>query len=333
MTESVEGEKRPQGIRMPLVSVMMPVYNREALVVESVESVLAQKMTDFELLIMDDGSTDQSHRIVQRFAEKDKRVKVFKQKNSGWVNAVNGLVKKASGKYIANLDSDDIYHPERLSWAIQDFDRDSSIVASFCLARKINMKGEEILDPLLPRYLSDVYGPDIAKMLVVSNCLCMSSAVIKHSALTQNEPFLRPFSWVSDWDLWLRLATVGNFIRRKEFGVSWRQHPGNMSNEGYIQMLSYTLDVQNEHADKVMQHYGLGQDTMIKLLTTRAANQIFLGRITDASETLKLKASLIDLSARECEIVGEANLQRFDPGINLDMMNILLKNHNESLRL
>ncbi|HEX9152619.1 MAG TPA: glycosyltransferase family A protein, partial [Flavobacterium sp.] len=98
----------------PLVSVIMPVYNQEQYLIETIESVLAQTLKDFEFIILDDGSTDQSAQIIRRYAELDKRINAFFYSNSGKCVSTNFLVNQAKAKYCAFLDADDVMLPERL---------------------------------------------------------------------------------------------------------------------------------------------------------------------------------------------------------------------------
>ncbi len=99
----------------PKVSVIMPVYNRERYVAQAIESVLNQTFGDFELLIVDDGSSDHSPEIIEDYAKKDKRIRcAFHKENRGVSAARNTALETARGDWIAVIDSDDAWHPERL---------------------------------------------------------------------------------------------------------------------------------------------------------------------------------------------------------------------------
>src|SRR5215218_8009066 len=103
---------------MPQVSVILPVYNGEAYLQEAVDSILAQTFTDFELLIINDGSTDDSERIIDSY--KDSRVKHLKnEQNRGLIFSLNRGVEAAKGAYIARMDADDVALPERLEKQMQ----------------------------------------------------------------------------------------------------------------------------------------------------------------------------------------------------------------------
>ena len=100
---------------MPLVSVIMPVYNGEKYLAEAIESILAQTFTDFELLIVDDGSTDGSAEIIRSFEAQDRRIRFFQlESNQGAANARNVGFFASQGEYITNMDCDDISLPQRL---------------------------------------------------------------------------------------------------------------------------------------------------------------------------------------------------------------------------
>ena len=98
----------------PLVSVILPVYNQEKYIAETIESVLNQTYNRFELLILDDGSTDGSAQIINEYAGRDNRITTFFEKNAGRSNATNTLAHRASGQFLALLDADDLMEPNRL---------------------------------------------------------------------------------------------------------------------------------------------------------------------------------------------------------------------------
>lgn len=103
-----------KGKNMPKVSIIMPVYNEEAFLKETLDSVISQTLKDIEIICVDDGSTDNSVRILQEYAKNDKRILVLQQKNSGAGTARNFGMTRATGEYLAFLDSDDLYEPAML---------------------------------------------------------------------------------------------------------------------------------------------------------------------------------------------------------------------------
>ena len=104
-----------------MVSIIMPVYNSEKYVSDAIESVCNQSYKTWELLIVNDGSTDHSSKIIDDYAKKDSRIKVFHRNNEGVSMARNYALDKCNGNYITFIDSDDVYHPERLKKMMQIF--------------------------------------------------------------------------------------------------------------------------------------------------------------------------------------------------------------------
>ena len=123
------------------VSVIVPVYNTEKYLNKCIDSILAQTFTDFELLLIDDGSTDNSGFICDEYAEKDKRVKVFHKENGGVSRARNLGIDNAQGEYLSFIDSDDYIRPEMYSELVAIADKFNVDLVSSDL--KIN---SEIID-------------------------------------------------------------------------------------------------------------------------------------------------------------------------------------------
>src|SRR5687768_13613622 len=98
----------------PAVTVLMPVYNAERFVAQTVDTVLAQTFTDFEFLVINDGSTDRSERILAGYANRDSRIRLITRPNTGYVVALNEGLDLARGAFVARIDADDLADPRRL---------------------------------------------------------------------------------------------------------------------------------------------------------------------------------------------------------------------------
>ncbi len=117
--------------RKPLVSVIIPTYNRAEYISEAIESVLKQTYTNFELIIINDGSTDETQNIIEEYAKKDKRIKIFKNEvNKNTVYSRNKGISHAKGKYIAWLDDDDVYMENKLEAQVEFMEKNQDIVLS-----------------------------------------------------------------------------------------------------------------------------------------------------------------------------------------------------------
>ena len=104
---------------VPAVSVLMPVYNAQRYVAEAVQSILTQTMGDFEFIIIDDGSTDDSTRILRDWAQRDSRIRLVSRPNTGLCVALNEGLAMANGRYIARMDADDISLPQRFALQLE----------------------------------------------------------------------------------------------------------------------------------------------------------------------------------------------------------------------
>lgn len=114
-----------------MISIIMPAYNSEKYISEAIESVLSQSYTDWELIIVDDGSIDRTSKIIDKYAEKDSRIKAFHRKNSGVSAARNFALDNICGEYVTFIDSDDVYHTERLKIMHSVFEQNPECDAVF----------------------------------------------------------------------------------------------------------------------------------------------------------------------------------------------------------
>ncbi len=203
---------RPQVV--PRISVVMPVYNVEAYVAEAIRSVLAQTFADFELIIVDDGGTDASMAICRSFS--DPRIAIVSQRNRGLAGARNTGIAAARGEFIALLDSDDRWLPEKLMLHIIHLDNAPTIGVSYAPSRFIDTAGRPLRIVQRPK-LKGVSAQDIFCRNPVGNG---SAPVLRRTAL-DTVVFVHPDDrarpcWFDetlrqseDIEMWLRLALTG----------------------------------------------------------------------------------------------------------------------------
>ncbi len=200
----------------PRFSVVMPVYNVEAYVAEAVQSVLDQSFTDFELLIIDDGGQDNSIAICRGFA--DPRLRIIPQANRGLAGARNTGIAAARSDYIALLDSDDRWHPDKLMLHCIHLDSRGDIGVSYCGSHMIDADGHKLRQSQSPK-LHGITPNDILCRNPVGNG---SAAVLRRAALDKvafahpTEPgrtcwFDESFRQSEDIELWLRMALTSGY--------------------------------------------------------------------------------------------------------------------------
>jgi len=218
---------------MPIVSVLMPVYNREDFLRMSISSVLKEEFKDFELLICDDGSSDGSLGIIETFAESDKRIKYFaREKNSGKPAIIyKFLADHASGRYIIASDSDDMALPNRLCILVEMAERhpDASVVYG---KTRVVRRAKKIRSPFY-------YDKEFNQFdLFTANFVPDGAALIRKSVYDSVGGYNAEVNWAEDYDLRLRLAMEGPFIHVKDLVYiyyihkrSWTTRKKNFVNE------------------------------------------------------------------------------------------------------
>ena len=184
--------------KRPLVSVIIPTYNRGWTIKEAIDSVLAQSFIDFELMVVDDGSTDNTSEILDSYRDD---IKVLSQENNGVSAARNRGVATASGIFIAFLDSDDLWLPEKLSSQVDFFN--SNPDALICQTEEIWVRKNMRVNP--KKRHKKPWGMIFEPSLDL--CLVSPSAVmIKRSLFEEVGVFDETLPACEDYDLWLRIS-------------------------------------------------------------------------------------------------------------------------------
>jgi len=209
----------------PIVSVLMPVYNNEEYLVDAIDSILTQTFGEFEFIIIDDGSTDGSIEILNRYKNKDPRIKVYLQsQNVGIVEALNKGVKLSTGKYIARMDADDISLPDRLERQLAFLDSNPEVGVLGTNIQLIDAVGEQH---------ETIKFPDSHNQILWS--LCFYSPIVHPSALIRRNVILRvggyrsKYPHAEDYDLWTRLAGETHFANLPQTLLLLRKHISNIT--------------------------------------------------------------------------------------------------------
>lgn len=194
----------------PMVSVILPTYNRAALVGRSIESVLNQTYTDFELIIVDDASTDNSSEVFTQY-EQDPRIRVLRlDRNQGAGIARNVGGDAAVGKYLAYNDSDDVWHPDKLEKQIKAMESVADKAYAVCYAKRTLIAGSHVRilpDRPLSQLQGNLYGTLLAQSVVGSGVM----VVRRDACLAVGGWDPEQYRW-EDWELALRLAKRYKFI-------------------------------------------------------------------------------------------------------------------------
>lgn len=207
--------------RAPLLSVIMPAYNAERYIAMAIGDVLASDFKDFELIVIEDGSTDGTAGIAASFT--DSRVRVVRNDgNIGLTLSLNKGLELASGKYIARMDADDRMRPDRFTKQVALLDSDEGLALIACFVEQINADGE--VTGIWPTDRDCVSEPEIRAMMPRTNCIAHSTVMLRQEALAG----MRYAGPNEDWDLWLRLLARGRRIAKlPEALVQLRITPGS----------------------------------------------------------------------------------------------------------
>lgn len=190
---------------MPEITILMPVRNGEKYIKESIDSILKQTFTDFELLIMDDGSTDRTVERIERYT--DERIRLIRRKHN-FIRNLNEGLELALGAYIARMDADDIMHTERLRIQLKRMKKNPNITVCGTWAKIFSDKGNErnvfhfgheiICEPVLE--------------LLKYNMLLHPSVMVKKEFLFNHHIKYQNYPYVEDYKLWFDIAKAGGIL-------------------------------------------------------------------------------------------------------------------------
>jgi glycosyltransferase involved in cell wall biosynthesis len=205
----------------PIVSVVMAVYNSERYLEEAIQSILNQTFRDFELIIIDDGSTDKSTEILKKYAGLDTRIRLVTHENKGLTKSLNVGLSMARGEFIARMDGDDVADLSRFAKQLNAFKRDSNLVL---LGSEVELITEDGF-PLGPR------GQPSEEVEIRRRLLQGDSGVVTHPAVMFRANVAQSiggyderFSTTQDLDLFLKLSELGTIGNLPETLLQWRQH-------------------------------------------------------------------------------------------------------------
>lgn len=221
---------------MPKISVIIPAYNASSTINSTIQSVLLQSFSDFELIVIDDGSTDMTAEIVRDI--KDSRIKLFSDRNCGLSVARNRGIEQAVGEYLAFLDADDLWTEDKLEKQLMVLEANPKAGVAYSWTSYID---EE--DNLLYNcYPTSFQGNVLGKLLLTNFLHNGSNPLIRSSAVQSVGKFDPELKSGEDWDYYLRLAASYSFVVVPEYQILYRKTSTNMSsNVDRIRQSSYTV--------------------------------------------------------------------------------------------
>lgn len=214
----------------PNISILMPVRNESRYLSTALHSLLKQTLEDWELVVVDDGSTDETPDILNRFAAKDRRIRILNQPPAGLVPALNRGLHACRGAFIARMDGDDVCHPQRLAKQLDSFRKDSSLTLVASSVRhfpRMEIKGGMLAYEAWQN--STLTHSEITTNLFVESPFAHPSVMFRRTAIIDAGGY-RCMPWAEDYDLWLRLAERGaRFARLPDTLLYWRDRPHRLT--------------------------------------------------------------------------------------------------------
>jgi len=208
---------------MPRVSVVIPAFNAERYLRETLESVLAQTWRDFEVIVVDDGSTDGTRSIAEGFGPP---VRWVSQPNAGPSPARNRGIREATGELIAFLDADDLWLPEKLAEQVPLFDAEGRVGLVYCHAERIDAEGRPLPTAQAPKPVGRVF-----EQFLFRNHCPTSAVVVRSECFDRCGLFPEDMVWAEDWHLWLRIARHYHFAAVPRVLVRHRVHTAALTKQ------------------------------------------------------------------------------------------------------
>lgn len=246
-------------MKNPLVSVVMPVYNNESYLKESVNSILSQTYPYLEFIIINDGSTDKSAEIITNI--KDKRIIFINHStNKGNYFRRNEGCKLAMGKYICIMDSDDIAFPKRIERQIYTMENNPSILAHGTAF--IFSNGNICHKPC---------NYDLIKVrLLFNNMFLHPSLIIRKSTLELIGYYNEYYRYSSDYDLVCKIATKGKIINIPEILMKYRIHENQISSAYYTKQLKFANQIRLDYLEKCGFNLSIVEKKLFTLMMTKS---------------------------------------------------------------
>lgn len=278
-----------------LVSILLPVYNAEAYIMASVNSLLAQSWTNLQIIVVDDGSTDNTAKLLQGIS--DPRVLLLRQQNAGVASALNKALEHATGKYIARQDADDISLPNRFEKLVNYLESNPATGLVGSAARIIDKDGVPqgyLKHPLLNDKLQ--YG------LLWDSVFVSSSTLFRSECLPQERKFYTGTSYFEDYHMWSDIASEAEVANLPDILVHYRQlhtglsHTTKNSNERIINQrlknLSNAFPELSSEICEALSYSGFKRSQIRKLSDLHVIYKAFEKKFSALSKNGELDAEI-----------------------------------------
>ena len=251
----------------PIVSVLIPTYNGAATLAETLASVFAQSFADFEVIVIDDGSTDATPDVLA--AAGDSRLRVVRQPNAGISAARNRGIAEARGEFIALLDHDDLWPADKLAWQVAALQADPAAVMAYGWTEQFGEGGGPAPIPHAP-------AGEVGDAFLRHNWIASPGQTLIRADALRTVGGFDPTLWgADDWDLYVRLAAAGPFVYQPKIALLYRIHATNSSRD-WRRMRANLRAVRRKHLGVAPMPWNLGR----WLATSRSMSRYLAGEMS-----------------------------------------------------
>jgi glycosyltransferase involved in cell wall biosynthesis len=275
----------------PSVSIVLPVRDGAAFVVQAIKSILDQTLSDLELLVIDDGSQDATPAILAKFAASDPRVRIFTQPPVGVAGALNRGMTEARAALVARMDADDIAAPERLAVQVAALNDRPKVAGLGSSCRVIDRNGKILGYRRVPTRSDQIRG-----LLRQTNCMIHPTMVLRRDAVLGIGSYRPAFRYCEDFDLWLRLSEHYDLLNVPDTLLDYRVHDHqltwkNLEERALVELGATALAARRRKgfSDDVDQRTRIDREFVLKLGITEPciSKHLAISMLGTANEAIK----------------------------------------------
>jgi glycosyltransferase involved in cell wall biosynthesis len=259
-----------------LISIIMSTYNDGLYIKRAIDSVLKQTYKNWELIIINDASTDNTNKIIEEYLSKDKRIKYLRnKKNRGLVSNLTNGFNLSRGKYIARIDSDDVWKENKkleMQYKFLINNNDYGLIG--CLGNAVDSSGKFIFKINYP-----IKDGEIRRNILSKNCFIHSSILLKKNIYSKVGGYNLNLKYFEDYDLWLKIGTVSKFYNLSKRLVNLTVHQNSMTNIYQAKRIKTVFAIIKKYKN-IYPNYNLGffrwslRKYYLSLLPTDMINKI-----------------------------------------------------------